>query len=374
MSKQSVARLIITGSFLLLLPFTTDSSSATQDKPVEQVAKNIQVLKGMPESQLLPVMHLMRTALGVKCEFCHIAENDKYWMDDKPAKQTARKMIQMVFEINKANFGGETVVTCNSCHRGSTRPVAIPAFGQGAFENTTRIEPGEKVPVPEKPPAVEEILNKYVEAAGGKRALEGIQTRVKEASYTRPKLVNPSGKLSGLEVYEKAPNKLLWVTTGPDGTVISQGYNGKVGWIKTPTEQREMTSAEVALFRERAEIYRELNFKNLYSSLRVVNKQKIGEHDVYYVSGTNLNGKRERLYFDMTTGLLVRRVVLSKTILGLDPVQIDYLDYREVNGVKLPFTLEISYLDSSHYNTTRKFSQIRNNVPVDDAKFEVPSK
>jgi outer membrane lipoprotein-sorting protein len=374
MSKQSVARLIITGSFLLLLPFTTDSSSATQDKPVEQVSKNIQVLKGMPESQLLPVMHLMRTALGVKCEFCHIAENGKYWMDDKPAKQTARRMIQMVFDINKANFGGETVVTCNSCHRGSTRPVAIPAFGQGAFENTTRTEPGEKVPVPEKLPAVEEILNKYVEAAGGKRALEGIQSRVKEASYTRPKLVNPSGKLSALEVYEKAPNKLLWVTTGPDGTVISQGYNGKVGWIKTPTEQREMTSAEVALVRERAELQRELNFKNLFSSLRVVNKQKIGDRDVYYISGVNLNGKRERLYFDTTTGLLVRRVVLSKTILGLDPVQIDYLDYREVNGVKLPFTLEISYLDSSHYNTTRKFSQIRNNVPVDDAKFEVPSK
>src|SRR5919205_3522965 len=138
MSKKSVPRLIITGSFLLLLPFVTDSSSATQDKPVEQVSKNIQVLKGMPESQLLPVMHLMRTALGVKCEYCHIAENGKYWMDDKPAKQTARRMIEMVREINRANFDGRPVVTCNSCHRGQTTPVAVPEIGQGDFVNTTR--------------------------------------------------------------------------------------------------------------------------------------------------------------------------------------------------------------------------------------------
>lgn len=377
MSKRSLARFIFTGSVLfaaLSLPSTIDSSSATQDKPVEQVYKNIQVLKGMPESQLLPVMHLMRTALGVKCEYCHIAQNDKYWMDDKPAKQTARKMIQMVFDINKTNFGGETVVTCNSCHRGSTRPVAIPAFGQGAFENTTRTEPGEKVPVSEKLPAAEEIFSKYVEAVGGKAAIQKVQTRVYEASFTRPKLVNPSGKLFELQIYQKAPDKVLAVVTAADGSVTYQGYNGKVGWIKTPVVQRELTSAEVAQLKERTDLYRELNLKDQFSSVRVVSKQKVGERDAYYVAGENVNGKRERLYFDTETGLLLRRVVLSKTILGLDPVQTDYLDYREVDGVKLPFTLEISYLDSSHYNTTRKYSQIRSNVPVDDAKFEPPPK
>src|ERR1700675_3460538 len=99
---------------------TVTQQTPPEDKPVEQVQKNIQVLKGMPSSQLLPVMHFMRTSLGVRCDYCHVAENGKYWMDDKPAKQTARRMLQMVFDINKANFGGRTVVTCNTCHRGST--------------------------------------------------------------------------------------------------------------------------------------------------------------------------------------------------------------------------------------------------------------
>src|SRR2546425_2467200 len=108
-----------------------------EDKPAEQVNKNIQVFEGLPNSQLLTVMHFMRTSLGVRCDYCHVAENGKYWMDDKPAKQTARRMLQMVFEINKANFGGRTVVSCNTCHRGSTKPVAVPMIGQGAFVNTT---------------------------------------------------------------------------------------------------------------------------------------------------------------------------------------------------------------------------------------------
>lgn len=130
---------LVTG--LALIPSTAATRQTPQeDRPVEQVQKNIQMLKGMPSSQLLPAMHLMRTALGVRCDYCHVAENGKYWMDDKPAKQTARKMLQMMFDINKANFGGQPIVTCNTRHRGSTKPIPVPAIGQGAFTNTTRAD------------------------------------------------------------------------------------------------------------------------------------------------------------------------------------------------------------------------------------------
>jgi hypothetical protein len=374
--SKIVARLIVVGSLLCVavsLPFTIHSSSAPQEKPIEQSAKNIQVLKGMPESQLMPTMHLMRTALGVRCEFCHVAENGKYWMDDKPAKQTARQMIQMVFAINKANFGGEPVVTCNTCHRGSTKPVGVPAIGQAAFDNPTRSTPAD-VPVAEKFPAVDEILNRYAEAAGGKRALEALQTRVTEATLLRPKLVNPSGKPVAVQIYQKAPNKLLWIITGADGNPVYQGYNGKVGWIKGPTFQRELTPSELPQVVQQADFYKELDLKDQFPALKVVDKQKVGDRDAYVLEGVNSGGNSEQLFFDTQTGLLVRRILFNKTWLGPDPLQTDYLDYREVDGVKLPFTIETAYLDNSHLNTTRKFSQIKHNVPVDDAKFDPPSK
>ena len=146
-----------------------------EDKPVEQVQKNIQVLKGLPSSQLLPVMHFMRTSLGVRCDYCHVAENGKYWMDDKPAKQTARRMLEMVSNINKNNFGGQPIVTCNTCHRGSTKPIGVPAIGQGTFTDTTRVDDEAKVSAPL--PTADQVFDKYIEALGGRDAVGKVKTR-----------------------------------------------------------------------------------------------------------------------------------------------------------------------------------------------------
>ena len=373
MNGSSVARVIIVTLFLiaLSLPFTVISSSQTQEKPAEVAFKNIQVLKGMPESQLLPVMHLMRTALGVRCDFCHIAVNGKYQLDDKPPKQTARKMIQMTLDINKANFNGDTDVTCNTCHRGSTRPVGTPPIGQAAFADTTNSDP-KPANVAEKRPTVDEVFNKYIEAIGGEAAVRKIQTRVSDISVERPKLVNPSGKPAIVQVYQKAPNKLLLLITGPDGSVTYQGFNGTTGWIKTASQQRELSGAELAQIKQQAELYNALTLKEQLTNPRVGGKQKVNDRDAYVVVGTNASKQRERLFFDVETGLLVRRVQLNQTVLGPDPVQTDFSDYRVVDGVKLPFVIELASLDNAHYNQKRTFTQIKQNVPVDDAKFEPP--
>src|SRR5260370_30140190 len=93
-------------------------------KLAEEEFKNIQALKGMPADQLIPSMQFIAASLCVECEFCHVAHaNEK---DDKKPKVTARKMINMMMAINKDNFEGHREVTCYSCHRGSTDPVATP--------------------------------------------------------------------------------------------------------------------------------------------------------------------------------------------------------------------------------------------------------
>src|SRR5215813_13714135 len=102
--------------------------ASQQEKTVEQARPNIQVLKGLPESQLYAIMWFIRASLGVPCDYCHVKEGpdrDKGWLwdrDDKPQKVRAREMMRMVMDINKNSFGGNQVVTCYSCHRGTTRP------------------------------------------------------------------------------------------------------------------------------------------------------------------------------------------------------------------------------------------------------------
>ncbi|HXF41281.1 MAG TPA: c-type cytochrome [Blastocatellia bacterium] len=363
------------------------------DKPAEQANKNIQTLASLPNSQLIIVMHFMRTSLGVRCDYCHVAENGKYWMDDKPPKQIARRMIEMTSEINKASFGGRQVVTCNTCHRGQPKPIAVPAIGQGVFANTTREDPATKQPDPL--PSVDQVLDKYFQVLGGKAAAQKITSRVIKLSWLRPKLVNGGtpnaamiarGDKWAMEIYQKAPNKYLAVITSPNG-IIQQGFNGTSGWVKSPQGQREMNNAELARFARQADLLGDFALKDQYSLMTVTGREKIDDREAYVVeaqpkasggapapSTTGSARRTEKLFFDIQSGLLVRRTVLTPTALGLDPEQTDFKDYTEVDGVKLPFTIIVSYLDDSHLGTTKKYIDVKQNVPIDDAKFEAPGK
>ena len=378
--KSIKASLITIFSTFVCFLATDRAAIAQSDKPAEQAFNNIQVLKGMPASQLMPVMHFMRTSLGVRCDYCHVAENGKYQLDDKPAKQTARRMIQMVFDLNREKFGGMMVITCNTCHQGRARPVSVPGVGQGVFTNTTREDPDVKQPDPL--PTPDQIFDHYVQALGGKSAIDKIATRISKVSLLRPKLVGGGtpnahmiarGETWSLETYYKAPNKYLAITTTPEG-VVYQGFNGATGWIKSANNQREMNPAELARIKKQADLYKDINLQKEYSKVTVIGKEKINDREVFTIEALNANNKIEKLFFDAQTGLLVRRVVFTETVLGLDPEQTDYEDYKDIDGVKLALTVKISYLDDSHLGTTRKISDVKQNVPVDDSKFDMPAK
>src|SRR6266481_913093 len=122
-------------SAALVIAATKAQSSAAPQSPAapklaEEQFKNIKVLKGVPADQIFPSMQFITASLGVECEYCHVRgdrglEFDK---DDKRMKLAARKMMQMMFAINKDNFEGHRDVTCYSCHRGAAEPVATPVI------------------------------------------------------------------------------------------------------------------------------------------------------------------------------------------------------------------------------------------------------
>src|SRR4051812_1749478 len=95
------------------------------DVPAEKFYKNIQVFQRLPSDQLTPAMNFMAASLGVRCTHCHVKNDTGRWpmeKDDKETKLVARKMIAMTRDINKANFGGRTTVTCATCHAGKKKP------------------------------------------------------------------------------------------------------------------------------------------------------------------------------------------------------------------------------------------------------------
>lgn len=187
----------------------------------EQKYKNIQLFKGIPAAELDPTMAFISGSLGVRCNFCHVTS--AFEKDDKPTKVAARKMIQMVFDLNKGSFNGDSAVSCFTCHRGKSKPVSVPAVGQ----NLWAPQPARKeLPAP---PSVDQIMDKYVQAIGGTAGWEKIKSRV-----TRGSRIGADEVLVPEEVYQKFPNKLLTITSYPQ-IVFTNGFNGTAGWGHSST-------------------------------------------------------------------------------------------------------------------------------------------
>src|SRR5205085_2437634 len=115
--------------FVLVSGMSVISTSVAQQLTTEQKFKNIQVLKGLPATELDPTMAFISGSLGVRCSYCHSNQFEK---DDKPTKPAARRMLQMVFDLNKANFNSRRDVSCYTCYRGKPIPVSVHAVVQSS--------------------------------------------------------------------------------------------------------------------------------------------------------------------------------------------------------------------------------------------------
>jgi photosynthetic reaction center cytochrome c subunit len=333
---------------------------ASASKLAEEQFKNIQALKGIPAEQVIPSMQFIAASLGVECEYCHVEHaNEK---DDKKTKVTARKMINMMMAINKENFEGHRVVTCYSCHRGSAEPVGTPII--------TDEEPRPPAEEGKKPgeakaslPAAEQLLDKYLAAVGGGEALQKITSRVQKGTLTAF-----GGQHFPMDVYSKAPDKRFSVMHLQGGDSVT-AFNGKQGWLSVPGRVHMMSAAENDAARIDADLYFPAHVKTLYQKFRVDAGEKIDGHETYLVVGRNEGQPPLRLYLDKESGLLLRLIRYADTALGLNPTQIDYSDYRDANGVKMPFRWTLARPGNRF---TIQVEQVQQNVPVDDAKFVPP--
>jgi photosynthetic reaction center cytochrome c subunit len=329
-------------------------------KLAEEQFKNIQALKGIPADQLVPAMQFITASLGVDCEFCHVHE--KMDSDDKKPKKMARQMMTMMLEIDKNNFDGRLEVTCYTCHRGAAMPVSIPVIkdeemaGPGAAGK----KPAENTALP-KP---EELLDKYLAAIGGAAAVEKISSRVQKG-----KLMAFGGQTFPADVYSKAPDKRVSIMHLQGGDSVT-AFDGQRGWLIVPGRPAHMMSAsENDSARLDADLHFDAHVKTRYPKFKVESGEKIDGHETYLVEGREEGRPPLRLYFDTQTALLLRLVRYAQSPLGLNPTQIDYADYREADGVKVPFRWTLSRPGNRF---TIQVDEMKQNVPVDDAKFTAP--
>lgn len=349
-----------------------------QEKTVEQVQKNIQVLKGLPDSQLFPVMNFIGDSLGVHCDYCHVTQGTDpktgrdiwlYERDDKTEKIRGREMIKMVLEINKTSFGGDQKITCYSCHRGTTRVERVVPLPPVDFTlpRTDRKEPA--------PLSAEQILRNYTKAVGwqdaGAKFKTIVYTGIVERSQGRTNAVWQQILPTAQEITIKGPDKYLVKVTTPQG-IIMQGIDGAVGWVKSNNgSTRQLVAAELEQFKQTAALYYAIKVAEQPAQMRVLGLEKLGDRDAYVVAITTSPQTTRKYFFDVQTSLLLRRITTTSTMLAPLPEQVDFEDYRDVGGLKLPFMIRTSGV-AAFTTATRRFTDIRLNVVVDDSVFKMP--
>ena len=355
--KQNLPWIVLPVAILsAVLGMSAQNPPPTAGKTAAQEFKNIQILKDIPAEQLIPAMQFISASLGVECEYCHVER--AFDKDDKKPKKTARSMMEMMMNINKENFEGHREITCYSCHRGAVKPVSVPI-----------ISADEKMPEPptkeaEKPvfPKPEALLEKYLAAVGGADALNKIATRVQKGTITA------FGGKQPFDVYSKAPFRRLSTVHLKNMDSVT-AYDGKNGWMSVPGRVRPMNSQESEGARMDADLVLPAHLASMFSKLETKEGETIDGHATWQVIGGREGGPPVRLFLDQQSGLLLRIIRYTDSPLGLNPLQIDFADYRDSGGVKAPFRWTQSR-PGNHFTVQIESSEV--NVPIEDSKFVPP--
>jgi hypothetical protein len=267
-------------------------------------------------------------------------------------------MMRMTLALNEGSFAGDRRVTCYSCHRGKTDPVSTSELAVNVrMPFTANASPTQSLPT------IAQIIDHYTESAGGAAALEKITSRVELGS----------GQIHGnsfkVEIVTQSPGRQAIVqhsSNGDEETV----FDGTAGWFAVPKRPvHEMNDADIAGVRMDADLQFPLHIRQIFPDLRIQYPETIAGREAYLLLATQPGQLPVRLYFDKDSGLLVRVVRYSESPLGRVPTQIDYADYRDVDGIQVPFQLTISQAGTS---SLIQIDEVHHNVPIASSKFAKP--
>jgi zinc protease len=212
----------------------------------------------------------------------------------------------------------------------------------------------------------DQILENYIKAIGGRENWKKLTTRISTGTIDVPAM-----NLSGLvTVREKAPNRSIF-TVNFNGAVFQQGFDGTIGWSNDPQNGlREQAGEELAETKRDSDFYHPLDLKQMYSKITVAGTDKIDDRDAYVVEASSGDLGTDKIYFDAQNGLVLRIVGQHHTVDGPATFTEDFSDFREVDGIKLPYTVR---QESPSSTFTIKFTEIRHNEAIEDASFAKPA-
>ncbi len=228
--------------------------------------------------------------------------------------------------------------------------------------SVTAVAPG-VAPVP----STKDVLAKFEAAIGGRSVWSAFTTRYMKGIYQ----TEDASGFAAIEIFSKAPNKTLFKITFSNGIVLRQVCDGKSAWIEDPVGGMHEISGPALESK-----IRESNFNDHADALlmavtgHVLGTEKVGAHSTYVLEFAPQKKITSKIYFDADSGLAVRSDITLHREDGDYKVENYMDDYRPVDGAYFPYRMR--HVEKGNVFTLR-FTQIKNNAPVDDSLFFKPA-
>jgi hypothetical protein len=350
-------------------------AASAKGQTAGQFFKNVttSTLKGLTPSDFLGAMSVMTAAVGFDCSNCHPGagtDTFDFVTDRLPQKKTARRMVEMVANINRQNFAGVQMVTCWTCHHGLDLPSTSVSldrlYGEPNDEKRDIVRPGEGVP-----PAAQ-VLDQYIQAMGGAQKLAAVKSFIATGKAEGYEGLGGAGVF---QIFAQAPDKRgMWINfpDHSDRGTSAWTYDGKTGWISQPRallKIYELTGNDLAGAKLDSILAFPGQIKSAFPNWRSGPDDLLHEKEVFIVQGSGPDGVLGTFYFDKQSHLLMRYVRQTPSPVGRISIQQDFDDYRDVNGTKFPFKYAFLWL-SGRFSAT--ITDVKVNVPVDAAKLTKP--
>ena len=330
--------------------------------------KNIMLLKGIPVDTFFDAMGMFANAMGNDCTYCHApsaALDRNAFAVATPRIQRARQMIVMMNAINKQYFGGQPRVTCFTCHGGNQSPRSDPNI---ALQYSTPPEDPNVRDFPTDPTgSADQIFDRHLQAVGGAARLAALTSFTAKGTYEG---FDTAFEKVPVDIFAQAPNRYTTTVHMSAGDSL-RVYNGTGGWIAgpdTPVPLLTLTSGNLDRARLEALVAFPAGLKQAFNQWRV-GRAVMNDQEVRVLQAAENGQPILNLYFD-ESDMLVRLVRWTVTPVGFVPTQIDYSDFRDVAGVKIPFRRQVS---QTYMQMTVELSNVQPNVTIDAARFAKPA-
>ena len=336
----------------------------------EDVLMNVQVLRGIPLDEFMDTMGMFAAALGYDCSNCHgpqIASGFGGFAVPTPEIQVARRMVLMMNAINRSYFGGTERVTCFTCHNGDFSPKEAPDLA--LQYGVPRTYPNAMAIVPTPGASADQIFDDYLQALGGREQVAALTSVAATGTYSG--FVTRFAEIP-VEIYAEAPDRRTTIVHELSGEETITAYDGRNGWRTgpdVPVPVMALTGGNQASARIEAIATFPASIQEAFSEWEV-GTVIIDDGPVTVVQGRVAGQTPVNFYFD-DSDLLVRLVRWNATDVGVVPTQIDYEDYREVSGIRMPFRWTVTWTGGQ---STFELAEVRTNVPIDASRFARPTR